>query len=127
VIYDRQGVLVNVTPELVKLLAGSPPPVTQAIAQGHEESSFVRLGSVPVHILALPIRRQDEMLGGLAVVHDASYIREQVLLVWRRTFFRVLAQVFLIVLITLLIVRWSITGPIVRAASWMRALRTGKV
>ena len=127
VIYDRQGVLVNVTPELVKLLSGSPPPVTQAIMQGHEESSFVRLGSVPVHILALPIRRQDEVVGGLAVVHDASYIRAQILLVWRHTFFRVLAQVFLIVLITLLIVRWSIAGPISRAALWMRALRTGKI
>jgi trehalose 6-phosphate synthase len=126
-IYDRQGVLVNVTPELVKLLSGSPPPVTQAIMEGHEESSFVRLGSVPVHILALPIHRQDEVVGGLAVVHDASYIRAQILLVWRQTFFRVLAQVFLIVLITLLIVRWSIAGPIARAALWMRALRTGKI
>src|SRR5206468_8813522 len=28
---------------------------------------------------------------------------------------------------TLLIVRWSIAGPIARAAQWMRALRTGKI
>src|ERR1700687_4456329 len=126
-IYDRQGALVAVTPELAKTLSVSPPTVTQAITQSHEESSFVRLGTVPVHILALPIRRQDEVLGGLAVVHDASYIRAQSLLTWRQTFFRVLAQVFLIVLITLLIVRWSITGPIARAALWMRALRTGKI
>ena len=126
-IYDRQGVLVNATPELVKLLSGSPPPVMQAITHGREESSFVRLGSVPVHILALPIRPRDEVVGGLAVVHDVSYIRAQILLVWRQTFFRVLAQVFLIVLITLLIVRWSIAGPIARAALWMRALRTGKI
>jgi len=126
-IYNRQGLLVNVTPELVVLLNGTPPPVMQAITQGREESSFVRLGSVPVHILGLPIRRQDEVVGGLAVVHDASYIRAQILLVWRQTFFRVLAQVFLIVLITLLIVRWSIAGPIARAALWMRALRTGKI
>ena len=126
-IYDRQGALVAVTPELAKTLSVSPPTVTQAITQGHEESSFVKLGSTPVHILALPIRRQDEVLGGLAVVHDVSYIRAQSLLVWRQTFFRVLAQVFLIVLITLLIVRWSITGPIARAALWMRALRTGKI
>ena len=61
------------------------------------------------------------------MVHDVSYIHEQILLVWRQTFFRVLAQVFLIVLITLLIVRWSIVGPIARAALWMRALRTGKI
>ncbi|HEX7423420.1 MAG TPA: trehalose-6-phosphate synthase [Terriglobales bacterium] len=126
-IYDRQGALVAVTPELEKTLTVSPPPVTRAITLGHEESSFVRLGTLPVHILALPIRRQDEVLGGLAVVHDVSYIRAQILLVWRQTFFRVLAQVFLIVLITLLIVRWSITGPIARAALWMRALRTGKI
>ena len=126
-IYDRQGVLVNATPELVKLLSGSPPPVMQAITHGREESSFVRLGSVPVHILALPIRPRDEVVGGLAVVHDVSYIRAQILLVWRQTFFRVLAQVFIIVLITLLIVRWSIAGPIARAALWMRALRTGKI
>ena len=127
VIYDRQGALVAMTPELAKMLTAIPAPVTQAMAQGRGESSFVRLGSVPVHILALPVRRQDEVLGGLAVVHDVSYIHAQILLVWRQTFFRVLAQVFLIVLITLLIVRWSITRPIARAALWMRALRTGKI
>src|SRR6202790_2532141 len=127
VIYDRQGALVAATPELAKTLTTTPPPVTQAITQGYGESSFVRLGGVPIHILALPIRRQDEVLGGLAVVHDVSYIRAQILLAWRQTFFRVLAQGFLIVLITLLIVRWSIAGPIARAALWMPGLRTGKI
>ena len=128
-IYDRQGQRVAVTPELAKALTVTPLAVTQAITHGHEEGSFVRLGRIPVHILALPIRRpnEDEVVGSLAVVHDVSYIRAQILLAWRQTFFRVLAQVFLIVLITLLIVRWSITGPIARAALWMRALRTGKI
>jgi trehalose 6-phosphate synthase len=124
-IYDRTGAVVAMTPELAKSLSAPPPPVTQAVLDGHEESSFTRLGQEPVHILALPIRGQDEVVGSLAVVHDASYIRAQSLLVWRQSFFRVLAQVILIVLITLLIVRWSITGPIARAALWMRALRTG--
>src|ERR1700674_4885946 len=127
VIYDRQGTLVAATPELAKTLTTTPTPVMQAITQGYGESSFLRLGGVPIHILALPIRRQDEVLGGLAVVHDVSYIRAQILLAWRQTFFRVLAQGFLIVLITLLIVRWSIAGPIARAALWMRGLRTGKI
>jgi len=126
-VYDRQGAVVAMTPELANRLSASPPPVTQAIAQARQQSSFVRWGSVPVHILALPIRRQDELLGGLAVVHDASYIRTQILRVWRETFFRVLAQVFLIVLVTLQMVRWSVAGPIARAAQWMRALRTGKI
>jgi trehalose 6-phosphate synthase len=37
-----------------------------------------------------------------------------------------LVQVLLIALITLLIVRWSLVGPIAKAAQWMRTLRTGK-
>ncbi|HLB86506.1 MAG TPA: trehalose-6-phosphate synthase, partial [Terriglobales bacterium] len=47
--------------------------------------------------------------------------------IWRESFLRDLVQVLLIVLITLLIIRWSLVGPIARAAQWMRALRTGKV
>jgi trehalose-6-phosphate synthase len=127
VIYDRQGALVAITPELRKTLSGTPGQVTQAITQGREEGSFVRLGNTSAYILALPVRRQDEVLGGLAIVHDASYIRTQILLVWRQTFFRVLAQVFLIAFITLMIVRWSISRPMARAAQWMRALRMGKI
>jgi trehalose-6-phosphate synthase len=127
VIYDRQGTLVAITPELAKTLTASPLSLTQAIAEGHEEESFLKLGGVSAHVLALPIRRQDEVVGALGVVHDVSYIRAQSLLVWRQAFFHVVAQVFIIVLITLLIIRWSITGPIARAALWMRALRTGKI
>jgi trehalose 6-phosphate synthase len=126
-VYDRHGKVVAITSELGAVLATIPHDVTRAMAEGHEESSFVRLGNNPIHILALPLHRQDEVVGGLAVVHDVSYIRAQNLRTWREAFVKVLIQVFLIVLITLLIVRWSIAGPIARAAQWMRALRTGRI
>jgi alpha,alpha-trehalose-phosphate synthase [UDP-forming] len=126
-VYDRQGAVVAMTPELQKTLTASPQAVTQAVQEDQNESSFVKLGTTPVLIFALPLHRQDELSGGLAIVYDVSYIREQMSRVWREAFLRVLAQVFLIVLITLLIVRWSISGPIAQAAQWMRALRTGKV
>jgi alpha,alpha-trehalose-phosphate synthase [UDP-forming] len=126
-IYDRQGKAVAITPELGQILKAAPPNVIQAMSEGHGESSFVRMGNDPVHIFALPLHRQDEVVGGLAIVHDASYIRAQTLRAWREAFLRILVQVFLIVSITLLIVRWSITGPIARAAQWMRALRMGRI
>jgi hypothetical protein len=125
-IYDRQNGLVAITPELEKQLVAAPHEIKQAIEEGRQANSFARLGHDSVHILALPLRRQDLVVGGLAVVHDASYIRAQSLRVWREAFVRVLVQVVFIVLITLLIVRWSITGPIARAAQWMQALRTGR-
>jgi alpha,alpha-trehalose-phosphate synthase [UDP-forming] len=127
-VYDRQGKVVAITSELGELLKATPREVTQAIAEDHGESAFARLGNDdPVHIFALPLHRQDGVAGGVAVVHDARYIREQSLRTWRAAFLRVLVQVFLIVLTTLLIIRWSITGPIARAAQWMRALRLGRI
>src|SRR5580704_3098258 len=119
-IYDRNGALIAITPDLRNTLTENPAPVAQAVSAGHEESAFLRIGGQPLQILAAPIHHDDQIVGGLAVVHDAGYIRSQILLVWRRSFLGVLAQVLLIVLITLLIVRWSITGPIARAALWMR-------
>ena len=126
-VYDRQGKVVAITPELGQRLKAMPPAVSQAMSDRHGESSFVRLEKDPIHIFALPLRRQDEVVGGLAVVHDARYIRAQSLRTWREAFLGVLVQVFLIVFITLLIVRWSIAGPIARAAQWMRALRMGRI
>lgn len=126
-VYDKQGKVVAITTELGQVLKAMPPDVAKAMTDRHGQSSFVRLGKNPVHIFALPLRRQDDVAGGLAVVHDAKYIREQSLLTWREAFVRVLVQVVLIVFITLLIVRWSIAGPIARAAQWMRALRMGRV
>jgi trehalose-6-phosphate synthase len=126
-IYDRQEKVVAMTPDLETTLTASPQPLTQALQQNHDESSFSRLGKNQVLVMALPLHHQDELVGGLVIVHDASYIRAQILRVWRDAFLRMLAQVVLIVFITMLIVRWSISGPIAQAAQWMRALRTGRI
>jgi len=101
--------------------------IPQAIANNKRESQFVQRAGGSQHIYVLPLHRNDEVVGELVIVHDASYINAQTVHVWRETFLRVLVQVVLIALITLLIVRWSIAGPIARAAQWMKALRTGRV
>ena len=125
-VYDKQGKLVAVTPELAKTLTETPSSLIEALAEDQNKGVFARLGNEPVHILAVPLHRKDQLVGGLAIVHDVSYIRAQVLRVWRETFLRVLAQVFLIVLITLLIVRWSITGPIARASGVIAGTQVGR-
>jgi trehalose 6-phosphate synthase len=126
-IYDRQGKPIAITTELGDGLRAMPDNVRQAMSAGHGVSSFVRMGDQSLHIFALPLLRQDQLVGGLAIVHDAGYIHAGTLRAWREEFVRILVQVFLIVSITLLIVRWSIAGPIARAAQWMRALRMGRI
>ena len=112
---------------LAQRMQSEPPAVAQGIAQNQIQSVFVRTTNGRLHVYVLPLHRDGELVGELVIVHDASYIDAQIAHVWRDTFLRVLVQVFLIVLITVLIVRWSIAGPIARAAQWMRALRAGKV
>jgi alpha,alpha-trehalose-phosphate synthase [UDP-forming] len=125
-IYDKQGAVLAATPGLPDRVGKEPPLVTQAIATNQGSGQFTRLGAASVHLYAYPLRKQDEAVGGLLIVHDAAYINTQSAGMWRESFVRVLVQVLLITLITLLIVRWSIVGPIAKAAQWMKALRTGK-
>jgi trehalose-6-phosphate synthase len=126
-IYTRQGDLLAVTPELASTLAIVPSIMSQGLREHREEAWFQRVGDTSLHIYALPLQQHDEVIGGLAIVHDAGYIRTETLHVWRETFLRALAHAFLIVLITLVSVRWSMAGPIARTAQWMRALRTGRI
>jgi alpha,alpha-trehalose-phosphate synthase [UDP-forming] len=125
-VYDAQGKPIAVTASLAPLMASAPVVVAQALKGNQGADAFLRLGGGSVHIYALPLHKDENLIGSLAIVHDAGYIHAESLRIWRETFLSALAHVFLIVLITLLIVRWSIAGPIARTAHWMKALRTGR-
>ena len=127
VVYDAQGQTIAVTQQLGPRMQEMPPVVSEALKQNREETVFQRLADEPVHICAVPLNYQDKFIGVLALVNDAGYIRAESLRIWRETFLSALAYVVLIALTTLLIVRWSIEGPIARTAHWMRALRTGRM
>ena len=123
-VYNSTGGLVAETPGLASVISAPPAVVTHAMADNHEAAEFTRAGIASLHIYAMPLHHEDDVIGSLAVVHDVGFIAAQTRQVWRDTFLRVLVQVVIIALITLLIVRWSLTGPIARAALWMRTLRT---
>ena len=126
-VYDPQGRVIAITNDLAPKMGQPQPVVLETLKENGEADAFQRLADKPVHIAVIPLYSLDKFLGALAVVHDAGYIRDQSMRIWRDTFFSGLAQVILIALITLLIVRWSIEGPIARTAHWMRALRTGRM
>jgi trehalose-6-phosphate synthase len=125
-VYDPQGHPIAITTSLAAPMSSAPAVVLQALKENRDADAFLKIGGESVHIYALPLHRAETLIGSLAIVHDAAYIHAQSLRIWRETFLSALAHVFLIVLITLLIVRWSIAGPIARTAHWMKALRTGR-
>ena len=125
-VYDPQGKTLAVATNLQPLIESAPAVVLQSLKEQREISGFVRIGIASLHIYAVPLRKGEEVTGSLAIVHDSGYIKGESLRIWRETFLSALAHVFIIVLLTLVIVRWSIAGPIARTAHWMKALRTGR-
>jgi trehalose 6-phosphate synthase len=126
-VYDRDGSTLIVTRGLGSVISTTPQLLKDALMSNRTESRFMLLHFRRVHILATPLHGADKSVaGGLLVVHEATYIRTEIFRIWSRVFVHIVIQVLVIVAITLLIVRWSLAGPIVRVAQWMKALRTGR-
>ncbi len=126
-IYDKDGKSLAVTPALQTLLTARPVAVDQAIAHNQEVGEFQRVAGNYIHVSAVPLRNGNETVGGLVVVSDARYIETESARAWHESFLHLLIQVFLVSLVTLVVVRWSVEGPVAHAAQWMKALRAGRV
>ncbi|MBZ5672497.1 MAG: hypothetical protein LAO04_22580, partial [Acidobacteriia bacterium] len=67
----------------------------------------------PVFVLIVEfVERGNLPAKGRSSITPASYIEAQSERIWRETVWHVIAQVLLIVLVTILIIRWSIVLPI---------------
>ena len=116
-VYGQDGSPLMVTPALTTMLPGSPKILMNALAHDRIESGYTRNLFKQNYDLAIPLHAPDKsLIGGIVVVHDSSYIRAQIFRSWSGVFIRIALQVLVIVAITVLIVRWSLTGPITRVA-----------
>jgi trehalose-6-phosphate synthase len=103
------------------------PALSQALSENRPITTDVRFGFRRLYGLAAPLHAANgTVAGGMVLLYDAGYIRVQIFRLWSRAFVHIAVQVLVIVGITLLIVRWSFTGPVARAAQWMKTLRAGK-
>jgi trehalose 6-phosphate synthase len=125
-IFNKAGDSVAQTPGFEDDLHGVIPQVIQAISSKASYASFTPLHGTLTHIYILPLQNKSGVLGALTILHDASFIEAEASRLWWDTFLRVLAQAAFIVLVTLLIIRWSISGPIARTTKWIREIRAGK-
>jgi trehalose 6-phosphate synthase len=126
-VFDGHGVALAATPESAELLPTHSKAIALAQRQNAPTGQFIHLENVPLHVYALPVPRGESGKAvTLALLQDASSIEAQQARIWRDTYLGVLVQLLLIGLTALLVVRWSVMGPVARTAQWLRALRTGK-
>jgi trehalose-6-phosphate synthase len=126
-IYGRDRRPLVETPGLGPLLSDVPKLMTDALSGNRTVSEFVRLRLKRTYLLVAPIRAPDNTaVGEIVILHDATYIRTEIIRVWSRVFLHIAIQVLVIAAITFLVLRWSLAGPIARVAQWVKALRTGR-
>ena len=124
-VYDDLGAALAITPGLARRFHESPEAATRAARLSSEVSDFIEVEGVPMHISALPLHRNGQTVGTLAVFYDASYIDMRNSYALRDALLNALIQTLLITLLALVLVRWTLTGPLARTTKWLRTLRAG--
>jgi trehalose 6-phosphate synthase len=124
-VYDNSGAALAITAGLAGQFHESPEAATRAARFSSEVSDFIEVQGVPMHISALPLHRDGQTVGTLAVFYDASYIDKRNSYALRDALLNALIQTLLIALMALVLVRWTLMGPLARTAKWLRTLRAG--
>jgi trehalose 6-phosphate synthase len=127
VVYDPKGDVIAESSSLASRFTPPPVPLDRVENATDGVSEFLKLGGGAIHAYYLPLHTGTKVSGILAIFHDADYIEAQSKSIWRETIWHVIAQVLLIVFLTVLIIRWTVVLPISRMAQWMKDLRGGQV
>jgi trehalose 6-phosphate synthase len=126
-VYDVTGKTVAVSKELSAVLPSKLNILFEEFKGDEGKGTYEKIASKQVYLYAVPAYDDEGTRTGTVVIfNDASYIDEYLFDIWRRSFIRILANAFLISVITLLVIRWSIVGPIARMSDWIGNLRRGK-
>src|SRR5579864_6480243 len=124
-IYDAQGYPLSLTSGLQPLVAVRLPSAEEEAVQIRGHATFVANGRDKLLVYALALQFNHRFVGSVAVFCQTDFIETLSDRTWIEALARAFVQVTLIALATLLIVRWSMRGPIRRTAQWLRETRTG--
>jgi len=125
-VHDARGQVLASTADLEPQIPGAYRQVVHVLSVGQPTGEFVRVGDRRIYLYAFPLIEEDRTIGVLTLFYDASYIDVRLAEIWGDNLIRFLVLTVLVVAITLIVVRWSITGPIAQMAGWIKELRTGK-
>src|SRR3984885_6325986 len=125
-VYSSGGALLAATSGLAPEFQSQPPAAVRAASIDSGYGEFVRIDQEPLHVYAVPLRREDQIVGILVILHDTSYIDTQISHTLRDSLLNAVIQTLLITLLALVLVRWTFTDPLTQTTKWLRMLRTGQ-
>jgi trehalose 6-phosphate synthase len=125
-VYDRTGALLAVTSQWADPLKEPLPAASMALADVAPKQGFHTLGGRETYYYAVPLVDDQRARGVLVILNDATHIDRELRDLARLHAIRFAVLVILLSLVTLLVVRRSITHPLRRLAEWTHQLRAGQ-
>ena len=125
-IYDQFGSVLDATSEVKPHLPPLSPIISDAMRLRGSTRDFRSVGGLSRLVWAVPLERDDQVVGAVAVLLDAAVLETQEWSLWRRSAVRLGVLVLLLTGITWLLVRWTVTRPIARIAEWTKQLKAGQ-
>jgi trehalose-6-phosphate synthase/HAMP domain-containing protein len=125
-VYDRFANQRFATPDIASILPPSLPEATEAISKGSPAQGYRTLGDRARYIYVAPLVSDDQPVGAIAVLQDASHLERAEWDRWSYNAIRFLVLALVISAIIALVVKFSITRPMAEISQWTRALRSGR-
>lgn len=121
-IYDPTGRTLAITSSMLLHPEVAPAAVTRSLHTKQVQGQFFHLSGVAMYVLALPVSVGSRIMGAIAVFNNVGFTAAPIL---RHALISV-AQILLIVGITLLVIRWTLGARLFRMTQWLRDMRTGR-
>ena len=126
-VFDKHGSVVTLTKGLKPAVNRPFPQAVATVIENRSMGRFATLEGRRTYVYTIPVEDEDgSVVGALAVFYETSYIDVRLKEIWKDNILRFLTLSILVAVGTVLVVRWSVTGPIARLAQWVRDLRTLK-
>jgi trehalose 6-phosphate synthase len=125
-VYDKFASPIVMTPDLALEPPAPLPEVTGAITSGEVAKGFKDIHGKRKFVYVTPIQGDDKPIGALAVFMDTAHLDAAEWERWQYNGLRFLVLALVVSLITVVIVRITITRPMTKMAQWTKTLKTGK-
>jgi trehalose-6-phosphate synthase len=121
--YRRDSILCNI--DVGDLVPASITWVSQSIASGKAVGTIINTGGRKVYHYVVPVLRTNRYAQAVILYSDTGYIDKLLGDIWLKNFLRWFVQAFLVLLVTMIFIRWGLFNPINKIVTWAKALRTG--
>src|SRR3989339_741101 len=124
-VYDSAGARLVSSSALTPVLAVHKEAVDELLKDGQDNARTYAMAEKKMFLYPLSVTLDGGDIARIIIFTNVSYIDYDLFKIWKRTLIRLLAQMILISLVTLLTIRWNLVDPVIQMAEWMKNLRMG--